>query len=77
MSNIFFLFQNTTFDPEELVCMGEAFDLVKKAMPDVDAYDVARAIIVVAQRGVVTGPAVAAGALELLEPEEAPSAIVA
>jgi hypothetical protein len=66
MSTIHALFKDRAFDPERLHQMGEAFDLVKRAMPDVEADDIAMVIIAAAQRGVVDAPALSVEALEIL-----------
>lgn len=68
MTNIFFQFKNATFSPEELIRMGEAFDLVKRAMPETDQYDIARSLLVASQQGVRSTGELAAGAMDLLTP---------
>jgi hypothetical protein len=66
MATIHALFKDRVFDPERLHQMGEAFDLVKRAMPDVEADEIAMVIIAAAQRGVVDAPALSVEALETL-----------
>jgi hypothetical protein len=52
MATIHALFKDRAFEPERLHQMGEAFDLVKCAMPGADADDIATVIIEAAQRGI-------------------------
>lgn len=45
MTEIFTLFRDTAFGPEELQAMGDAFDAVKKALPEKDPYEIAAIIL--------------------------------
>lgn len=66
MADIHVLFQNTTFDPDQLKRMGDAYDLVRRALPDADSYNIARAIIGMAEGGIVDTGTLAARTLDLL-----------
>ncbi len=66
MATVDALFKDRAFEPERLHQMGEAFDLVARAMPDVAAEEVAMAIIAAAQRGVADAPSLSVDALEAL-----------
>jgi hypothetical protein len=39
------LFGDAVFGPEQLQAMGEAFDIAKKAMPNIDPYQIAATIM--------------------------------
>ncbi len=66
MATIHSLFNDRAFDPERLRQMGEAFDLVKRAMPDADPDEIATVIVAAAQRGVADAPTLSADALARL-----------
>lgn len=66
MPHFSILLQNAAFDPEQLKQLGDAYDLVRKAMPEADAYSVARAIIGMAEGGITDTATLAARTLDLL-----------
>lgn len=66
MATIHALFKDRAFEPERLHQMGEAFDLVTRAMPDAEADDIAMVIIAAAQRGIKDAPTLSLEALEIL-----------
>ena len=66
VATIHSLFKDRAFEPELLQQMGEALDLVKRAMPDVTADEIALVIIAAAQRGVTDAAMLGAETLQLL-----------
>lgn len=63
MADIFRLFNDAVFGPEELQVMGSVFDLVKAELPHVDPYDIAAAIVRHATKGTRDGPTLTARTL--------------
>jgi hypothetical protein len=51
LADIFTLFRDTVFGPDELQAMGEAFDLATSALPHVDRYEIAATILRYAKDG--------------------------
>jgi UDP-2,3-diacylglucosamine pyrophosphatase LpxH len=66
MGTIHALFRDRAFEPERLMVMGEAYDLVIKEMPKADSEEVAAVIIEMAQRGVMDAPTLATSTLDWL-----------
>ena len=66
MGTIHALFKDRAFEPERLHQMGEAFDLVKCAMPRADADEIAMVIIAAAQRGIADAATLTVKALASL-----------
>ncbi len=65
MADIYKLFRDAVFDPEELQLMGSVFDLVKAELPEVDPHDIAAAILRHAQQiGALDGPTLTTRTLE-------------
>jgi hypothetical protein len=66
VAEIFHLFSDTTFDPERLHKMGEAFDIVSKALPGTSPEEIASHIIDLSRTGIADASVLAAQALEFL-----------
>ncbi len=59
MADIFKLFNDAVFGPEELQIMGRVFDRVKAEMPEVDPYHIAASILRHAKSGTLQEPMLA------------------
>jgi hypothetical protein len=59
VADIFKLFNDAVFGPEELQIMGSVFDLVKTEMPQVDPYLIAASILRHAKNGTLQEPMLA------------------
>lgn len=70
MADIFKLFNDAVFGPEELEVMGNVFDLAKAELPTVDPYEIAASIVRHATNRMVDGPTLATLVLDELGPAQ-------